>query len=205
MRAFRQAKRMAFSMNARYVQGLESLSGMTISFARKHENIDPHAIRRGTRPARETGMNERHGEPWARRTEPSGRMRERAQVAGTAVNRRSARERAAGATAARTVCLLARRRLGMSQRGTSCLSGRETVRRSTTATVQGISPINENVSILVIRQNTSQRLSRINFLTIRFFACCAAAPQGFERERSHAVLSVISMARALHSILPARP
>ena len=70
MRAFRQAKRMAFSMNARYVQGLESLSGMTISFARKRENIDPHAIRRGTRPARETGMNEWHGEPWARRAEP---------------------------------------------------------------------------------------------------------------------------------------
>jgi hypothetical protein len=42
-------------------------------------------------------------------------------------------------TAARTVCLMARRRLREKARA-SCRSGSETIRRSTTATVQGISP-----------------------------------------------------------------
>jgi hypothetical protein len=44
-----------------------------------------------------------------------------------------------GMATARTACLLARRRLGEKARA-SCKSGRETDRRSTTATVQGICP-----------------------------------------------------------------
>ena len=44
---------------------------------------------------------------------------------------------------ARTVCLLAGRRR-KEGRGTSCRSGSQTVRRSTTAGVQGISPIRED-------------------------------------------------------------
>ena len=52
--------------------------------------------------------------------------------------------------AARTVCLLARRRLG-NQARTSCLSGREKLRRSTTTTVQGISPACDDSRILGAR------------------------------------------------------
>src|ERR1700722_5659770 len=58
-------------------------------------------------------------------------------------------------TKTRTVCLLARRRLG-NQARTSCLSGREKLRRSTTTTVQGISPVCYDARILGVRQMSSQ-------------------------------------------------
>jgi hypothetical protein len=58
-------------------------------------------------------------------------------------------------TTARTVCLLARRRLEKKARA-SCRSGGETDRRSTTATVQGISPFCDDGRILDIFGTESQ-------------------------------------------------
>jgi len=70
-------------------------------------------------------------------------------------------------TAARTVCLRARRRLKMRARA-SCRSGGETDRRSTTATVQGISPFCDDRRILDILRTKSQpdSLSRANIMKI---------------------------------------
>jgi len=55
----------------------------------------------------------------------------------------------------RTVCLLAGRRLGKGAR-TSCRSGSETIRRSTTAGVQGTSPIYQEARILSTQSTGSQ-------------------------------------------------
>jgi hypothetical protein len=60
-------------------------------------------------------------------------------------------------TSARTVCLLARRRLRKRAR-TSCRSGSKPVRRSTTAGVQGISPACEDFWILGATQSGSQSI-----------------------------------------------
>lgn len=75
------------------------------------------ACRCARHSARENGVSMRRREPMARRAESSGRMRVTTHASKTVANRRDAREETAEATAARTVCLLAGRRLGKNPGG----------------------------------------------------------------------------------------
>jgi hypothetical protein len=105
----------------------------------------PHACQRPemsrTHASAATSRNSRHG---TRRTRANTL---RSQGADQRCTERS--------TTARTVCLWARRRLKKSARA-SCRSGGETDRRSTTATVQGISPFCDDGRILDIFGTESQ-------------------------------------------------
>lgn len=87
----------------------------------------------------------------------------------TAANRRDARGRNCGSYCGAHRLPAGRTAAREESRRASCRSGRKTIRRSTTATVQGICPFRGNRRILVTAHAPSQRIFRRFFFRIRYF------------------------------------
>ncbi len=169
-----QVERPAFGENAgRVVQGQGSGSGIVNSSVTRVRfmfdgRVQPHA-RSGTNGVRENSVNERRHEPRARRAGSRRRMCATTHASMTAANRKDARVRNGGSYCGAHRLPAGRTAAKEESRRASCRSGRKTVRRSTTATVQGKCPFRGNTRILVTAHKPSQRLFISFFFRIRYF------------------------------------